>query len=138
MGWDSVGGNQAGLRADRMETNGRGAKAGIKVGDQLTAINQHEVKNTASQVGQLYRAGVWSKATYSLIRESVPVDAVVIWFRWKIGQPMEADYRADLSLHWAVCFAAPLDGAGLDALLYFLPGLVYFLFVQLHRETERV
>jgi len=68
----------AGLRVDRMESNGPGAKAGIKVGDQLTAVNQHEVKNTAAQVGQLYRAGVWSKATYSLIRGSVPVDAVVI------------------------------------------------------------
>jgi two-component system NtrC family sensor kinase len=68
----------SGLRVDRIDANGPGAKAGIKVGDQLTAINQHEVKSTASQVGQLYRAGVWSKATYSLIRESVPVDAVVI------------------------------------------------------------
>jgi two-component system, NtrC family, sensor kinase len=70
--------SNSGLRVDRIEANGPGAKAGIKAGDQLTAINQHDVKSTATQVGELYRAGVWSKATYSLIRESVPVDAVVI------------------------------------------------------------
>jgi two-component system, NtrC family, sensor kinase len=67
-----------GLRVERMEANGRAANAGIKVGDQLTAINQHEVTNTASQVGELYRAGVYSKATYSLVRGSVPIDAVVL------------------------------------------------------------
>jgi two-component system NtrC family sensor kinase len=70
--------SNSGLRVDRIDANGPGAKAGIKAGDQLTAINQHDVKSTATQVGELYRAGVWSKATYSLIRESVPVDAVVI------------------------------------------------------------
>ncbi|HEX4424062.1 MAG TPA: ATP-binding protein [Terriglobales bacterium] len=68
----------SGLRVERMEANGRAANAGIKVGDQLTAINQHEVKNTASEVGELYRAGVYSKATYSLVRGSVPIDAVVL------------------------------------------------------------
>jgi two-component system NtrC family sensor kinase len=68
----------SGLRVERMEANGRAANAGIKVGDQLTAINQHEVTNTASQVGELYRAGVYSKATYSLVRGSVPIDAVVL------------------------------------------------------------
>ncbi len=68
----------AGLRVQRLEANGPGIKAGIKVGDQLTAIGGHEVRNTAGLDGQMYRAGVWSKATYSLIRQAVPVDAVVI------------------------------------------------------------
>jgi two-component system, NtrC family, sensor kinase len=67
-----------GLRVERMDANGPGAKAGIKMGDQLTAVGGHEVKNTAGLVRQMYRAGVWSKATYSLVRQSVPLDAVVI------------------------------------------------------------
>ena len=66
------------LTADRVEANGPGDKAGIRRGDQLTAINQHEVKDAAAQVRLLFRAGVWSKATYSLVRDSVPVDTTVI------------------------------------------------------------
>src|ERR1700736_5308285 len=43
------------LSAERVELNGPGAKAGIKEGDQLVAINQDEVKDTAAQVRQMYR-----------------------------------------------------------------------------------
>jgi two-component system NtrC family sensor kinase len=66
------------LTADRVETGGPGTRAGIKVGDQLTAIGQHPVNNTAARTRELYRVGAWSKATYSLIRQSVPVDVVLI------------------------------------------------------------
>src|SRR2546425_9195251 len=66
------------LTADRVETNGPGAKAGIKDGDRLAAMNQHEVKDGAARARQLYRVGAWSKATFSLVRQSVPVDTTVI------------------------------------------------------------
>ena len=66
------------LTADRVEAVGPGTRAGIKVGDQLTAIGQHPVNNTAARTRELYRVGAWSKATYSLIRQSVPVDVVLI------------------------------------------------------------
>ncbi len=66
------------LTAERVENNGPGAKAGIKDGDHLAAINQHEVKDAAALVRQLYGVGAWSKATYSLVRLSVPVDTTVI------------------------------------------------------------
>ncbi len=66
------------LVADQVENNGPGAKAGIKQGDILVAINQVPVSDSASQVRQMYGAGIWSKATYSLIRDSVPVDASVV------------------------------------------------------------
>src|SRR6202521_4435050 len=66
------------LTADRVEAGGPGTRAGIKVGDQLTAIDQQEVNTTAARTHQLYRVGAWSKATYSLIRQSVPVDVVLI------------------------------------------------------------
>ena len=66
------------LTADRVEAGGPGTRAGIKVGDQLTAIGQHAVNTTAARTRELYRVGAWSKATYSLVRQSVPVDVVLI------------------------------------------------------------
>ena len=67
-----------GLVADRVEPDGPGEKAGIRNGDQLVAVNQHPVADSAAQVRQMYGAGVWSKATYSLVRQSVPVDTQVV------------------------------------------------------------
>jgi len=64
--------------ADRVEANGPGAKAGIKEGDNLVGIDQEPIKNEAAQVRQMYRVGSWSKATYSVVRNGVPVDSVVI------------------------------------------------------------
>jgi PAS domain S-box-containing protein len=66
------------LVAERVETGGPAEKAGLHQGDLLTAINQLEVKNTAALERQLYRTGPWSKATFSIERNSVPVDLVVI------------------------------------------------------------
>src|SRR5579863_2390332 len=66
------------LVADRVDPNGPGAKAGIKRGDQLVSVNGQEIKSTPGLVRQLYNTGVWSKATYSLIRQSVPLDSNVI------------------------------------------------------------
>ena len=67
-----------GLTAERVEADGPAAKAGIIRGDRLTAVNDHEVKNTAGLIRQLYRAGAWTKATYTLVRGSVQLDSSVI------------------------------------------------------------
>ncbi|HWF91177.1 MAG TPA: ATP-binding protein [Terriglobales bacterium] len=66
------------LTADRVEEGGAGAKAGIKAGDAVVAINQQPVTQMADLERQLYRTGTWSKANYSLLRGSIPVDASVI------------------------------------------------------------
>src|SRR5579862_5154010 len=66
------------LLADRVDPNGPGAKAGIKINDQLVSVNGQEVNSTPGLVRQLYRSGVWSKATYSLIRKSVTLESSVI------------------------------------------------------------
>ena len=66
------------LVADQVEANGPGAKAGIKAGDQLISVNGQDVRNTAGLERQLYRAGIWSKAVYSLVRQSVTLDSNVI------------------------------------------------------------
>ncbi|HVN17230.1 MAG TPA: ATP-binding protein [Dongiaceae bacterium] len=66
------------LVADDVESNSPGAKAGIKPGDQLIAVNGQEVKNTSGLERQLYRTGIWQRATYSLVRHSVVLDSNVI------------------------------------------------------------
>ena len=66
------------LVANRVEANGPGARAGIQNGDQLTAVGTHAIKSIAGLERQLYQVGIWSKATYSIVRQSVPVDLSVI------------------------------------------------------------
>ncbi len=73
--WVEHGGR---LTADRVEPSGPGAKSGIKADDQLVSINGQEVQNMSGLERQLYRNGVWSKAAYSLLRQSVPLDSSVI------------------------------------------------------------
>jgi two-component system NtrC family sensor kinase len=70
--------HQGRLTADRVDVGGAGTRAGVKVGDQLTAIDQHAVTSIAARTRELYRVGAWSKTTYSLVRQSVPVDVVLI------------------------------------------------------------
>ena len=66
------------LRAQRVDIDGPGQKAGLKAGDQLVAVEGRNVSNVGSLERQLYRVGIWSKATYSLIRQGVPVEAPLI------------------------------------------------------------
>ncbi|HEY1660671.1 MAG TPA: ATP-binding protein [Candidatus Sulfotelmatobacter sp.] len=73
--WIEKGGR---LTADRLDPNGPGARSGIKAGDQLVSIDAQDVHNISDLERQMYRTGVWSKATYSLVRESVPIESNVI------------------------------------------------------------
>jgi two-component system, NtrC family, sensor kinase len=66
------------LVADRVEPGSPGEKGGIKSGDRLVSINDQEVSNTPGLERQLYRTGVWSKATYSILRDGVSLEASVI------------------------------------------------------------
>ena len=66
------------LRAQRVDVNGPGEKAGIKQGDWLVALDGRNITNVASLEQQLYRTGIWSKATYSLVRQGIPVEAPLI------------------------------------------------------------
>jgi two-component system, NtrC family, sensor kinase len=66
------------LTADRLEPNGPAERAGIRRGDEVVSINGRDVNNAASLTRQLYYSGVYSKATYSLIRGSVPLDVEVV------------------------------------------------------------
>ena len=132
-------GNDGGLVANRVEPNGPGEKAGIRAGDQLTAINQHDVKDTTARMRQVYRVGrlvegdlfagtAVRPAGYDRHPDS----------RRALTELLAALHRPDLPGHRALCSAAALDGAEFHPLLYLLPGLVHFLRLQVHRETEPV
>src|SRR5581483_8100287 len=66
------------LVADRVDPNGPGAKAGVKVGDVPTGVAGQKVTRTPALVRELYRTGIYSKVTYSLTRNGVPVETPVI------------------------------------------------------------
>jgi two-component system NtrC family sensor kinase len=105
------------LVADRLDPNGPAARAGVKVGDQLVSVNGQEITNTPGLERQLYRTGIWSKATYSLLRQSVPLDSNVILV------------PADRSLNdWLRLIALIYLGIGLYVLLrrWTAPGSTHF------------
>jgi PAS domain S-box-containing protein len=64
--------------AERVDDNGPAAKAGVKPGDVLTAINERPIASSADATKNQYRTGAWSKATYSLERNRVPLQVPVI------------------------------------------------------------
>ena len=79
-----------GLKAGRLTVGGPAEKAGIKIGDQLLSIDGQQITNTKDAEGRvvinaqdhlqrdLYRTGVWSKATYRLNRGGFQIETPVI------------------------------------------------------------
>src|SRR5579863_971750 len=114
VAWIEQGGR---LLADRVESDGPGVRAGIKPGDQLISVNGQDVKNLPGLERQIYRTGVWSKADYSLQRQSVTLDCKVILI------------PADRSLNnWLRLIALIYLGIGLYVLLrrWTAPGSTHF------------
>jgi len=66
------------LRAERVLPGGPGEKAGIKQGDELVAINNQTINTVPQVTSRLFRAGIWSGATYSLVRDEIPLNVPVI------------------------------------------------------------
>jgi two-component system NtrC family sensor kinase len=59
-----------GLRAYLVPSDTPGEKAGMRTGDVLTAINETPTPSIAAAERAIAQSGVWSKATYSLLRKS--------------------------------------------------------------------
>ncbi len=66
------------LVAERVDVKGPGIRAGIRIGDRLAAVDGRPVSRTSFVNQQLYHDGAWAKATYSILRGSVPLDTTLI------------------------------------------------------------
>ena len=73
--WDERGGH---LVASRIEARSSADQAGIKVGDELVAVEHQDTPGIPALMRQMYRKGVWERATYSLQRNGIPLDARVL------------------------------------------------------------
>ncbi len=119
------------LVADRLEPNGPAERAGIRRGDEIVSINGRSVGTAAAVTHRLYDSGVWSKATYSLIRGSVPLDVELVVV------PAERSMN-----DWLRLIALIYLGIGLYVLLrrwtavgsthFYIFCLVSFVFYSLH------
>ena len=117
--------------ADRLDPAGPAAVAGIRNGDVVVSVNGRTVNSTAAVTRQLYYSGVYSKATYSLIRGSVPLDVEVVLV------PAERSMN-----DWLRLIALIYLGIGLYVLLrrwtavgslhFYIFCLVSFVFYSLH------
>ncbi|HVA01977.1 MAG TPA: ATP-binding protein [Terriglobia bacterium] len=70
--------SQRGLKAWRVSPNSAGQRAGIRAGDILEAIDGHPVKTTVQAVREIFATGVWSRATYKLVRNGESFETPVI------------------------------------------------------------
>jgi len=66
------------LRAQRVLAGGPGEKAGIKEGDELVAINDQTINTVPQLTARIFRVGVWTSATYALVRNDVPLNVSII------------------------------------------------------------
>jgi two-component system NtrC family sensor kinase len=57
-----------GLRADRVPADSPGHRAGIRAGDVLVSIDDQPTERLAPLVREQFRSGIWSHATYSILR----------------------------------------------------------------------
>ena len=57
-----------GLRAERVPLDSPGYRAGIRTGDILQAVNEHLTPRLTSFEREIYRNGIWSHSTYTIVR----------------------------------------------------------------------
>ena len=61
---------QGGLKAERVPANSPAQRAGIRPGDVLIAVDEHPTPRVATLNRQIWRHGVWSRGTYSIVRNA--------------------------------------------------------------------
>ncbi len=105
------------LIATRVDPHGPASNAGIKVGDELVGVEKQDTPTIAALTREMFRKGVWSKATYSLVRQGVPLDTIVVL--------VPADRSAN---NWLRFIALIYLGIGMYILLrrWTAPGSLHF------------
>jgi two-component system NtrC family sensor kinase len=66
------------LVAERVDRESPGAHAGVRVGDQLSAVDEHEINTVPGLMRQLFHTGVYAKVKYSLARQGVALDTTLV------------------------------------------------------------
>ena len=67
-----------GLIAQKVLPASPGERAGIETGDLLTSVNDHPITRLAALQRQIFSTGIYSKATYTVIRSGIPLEIPVI------------------------------------------------------------
>jgi PAS domain S-box-containing protein len=70
--------NRGQLTANKLDPEGPGIRAGLRLGDTLISINDHPVETGAGLNRALFGAGAWTKAHYRLLRQGVAIEAPVV------------------------------------------------------------
>jgi two-component system, NtrC family, sensor kinase len=71
ISWVERGGS---VVADRVASNGPGARAGVEGGDRLVAVEGRPVSRVDQVTRQMYQRGAWFSITYSLVRGAIPLE----------------------------------------------------------------
>jgi two-component system NtrC family sensor kinase len=67
-----------GLQASKVIPDGPGQRAGIHLGDLLTAVNDVPVARVSDFEREIYRTGAYGTANYSISRDGEPLDTPVV------------------------------------------------------------
>ncbi|MBI1354364.1 MAG: PAS domain-containing protein [Acidobacteria bacterium] len=84
------------VRASKVEAEGPGERAGVKIGDQLLRINDRKIDRAAEAYALLDRLGAWDRALYQVQRDRTPLAIEIILteaprrttisvFQWVVG-----------------------------------------------------
>ena len=68
----------SGVQAWRVEPGSPAAKAGIRPGDTVTAVDGVRIHRATQVNAQLWRAGIWSSVSYRLARNGVSFEASIV------------------------------------------------------------
>ena len=67
-----------GLKAERVPPGSPADRAGVRAGDLLVSVNDRPTPRLASLEREMFRTRVYGSATYSVLRDGVPVEIPVI------------------------------------------------------------
>ena len=59
---------KGGLRAERVPFDSPAHRAGVRAGDVLIAVDEHPTVRVATLVREMFHTGIWSHATYTILR----------------------------------------------------------------------